>query len=485
MNKRLTILRNVVSLQIAQIFTKVISIIFVAFAARYFGVAGFGQWSLVLLFLAFFGLLSDFGLDTLAVRDVARDSSRSSKYLRNILGIKLISTSLISILMIVTVRAVGYTGDILGLFYAGVPLLIFASLCGPFVAILKAHERMDITSIIEVVFGFMPAASGLVLIWLGFGIRTIMLIFAFWNGVRLLILMIYVRKVTPFFKPELDTVFCRKIFKDALFFAILGIIMMIHIRVDFFMLSKMVGDKAVGIYAAPYRILEHVAMVGVLINVALQPTISVLYVQSKRKLVLVYEKLQKFFLTMALPVFSVLIIYNREITMFFFGPQYESSVRVLFILSWACALLFFTTPMRVIILQSNLLSTFAPIVAANMALNIILNFIFIPKYEHIGAAWVSLNSTVFDLFIRIYFVRKVLDYKVEYLRMLPKPFLALSTMLITLYLLGDLFLPVRVLISLVPYLLMLKWLGVYDSEEIEKFVREPLSKIYHRILRRG
>jgi len=484
MNRRHTILKNVVSLQIAQILTKVISITFVAFAARYFGVAGFGQWSLVLLFLSFFGLLSDFGLDTLVIRDIARDPSRSSKYLRNILGIKLISSVLISALMIVVVRAVGYTGSILDLFYAGVPLLIFATLCGPFVAILKAQERMTITSALEVVFGLMPAASGLVMIWLGFGIRTIMLVFAFWNGVRLLVLMIVVRKAVPSFKPELDAVFCRQIFKDALFFAILGIIMMVHIRVDFFMLSRMVGDEAVGIYAAPYRILEHIAMAGVLINVALQPMISALYIQSKLRLVIVYEKLQKLFLTLALPVFSVLILYSHEITMFFFGPQYEDSVGVLFILSWACAILFFTTPMRVVILQSNLLSTFAPIVAVNMAINIVLNFIFIPKYQCIGAAWVSLNSTIIDLFIRIYFVRKVLEYKVNYLRMLPRPFLALSTMLVMLYLLGDLYLPVKVAISLVPYVLMLKWLGVFDEEEIEKFIREPLSKIYSRILGR-
>ncbi|MFQ6105028.1 MAG: flippase [Candidatus Glassbacteria bacterium] len=484
MDKRLTILRNILSLQIAQILTKVISITFVAFAARYFGTRGFGQWSLVFLFLAFFGILSDFGLDTLTVRDVARDYSRSEKYLRNILGIKLISSIFISIMLILFVHAVGYRGEILGLFYAGIPILIFSTLSGPFVSVLKAKERMDITSGIEVIFGFLPSATGLLFIWLGFGIKLIMLVFAFWNGMRLLILMWIVRRHVPVFRPELDVVFCRKIFRDALFFLILGLIMMIHIRVDFFMLSKMVGDESVGIYAAPYKILEHIAMVGVLINVAMQPTISALYVRARQQLVLVYEKLQKVFLTIALPVFSVLIIYHREITLFFFGPQYQESIRVLFILSWACGILFFTTPMRVVILQSNLLSTFAPVVALNMLLNVILNFIFIPKYQHIGAAWISLNSTVIDLFIRIYFVRRVLMHKVDYLKMMPRPLLALSTMLVCIYLLGDFYIPVKVAVSLIPYLLMLKWLGVYDPEEIERFVREPLSKIVHYVLGR-
>jgi O-antigen/teichoic acid export membrane protein len=476
MEKRFTILRNILSLQIAQIFTKLINIVFVAFAARYFGTSGFGQWSLVFLFLSFFGLLSDIGLDALVVRDVARDPAKSGKYLQNIFGIKLITSVLTSLMLIGFVRAVGYTDEILVLSYVALPVLVFSTISGTFVSVLKAHERMDLTSLIEVVFGFMPSATGLALLWLGVGMKSIMIVFGIWSGLRLLVLMWIVRKMIPVFRPELDPVFCKRIMKDALFFAILGLVMMLHIRVDFFMLSKMVGDEAVGIYAAPYRILEHIAMAGILVNVAMQPTISALYVTSRERLALVYEKLQKFFLTLALPVFSILILYYREITLFVFGPQYEASARVLFILSWACFLLVFTTPMRVVILQSDLLSRFAPVVTANMLLNIVLNFIVIPKYSYIGASWVSLNSSVIDLFIRVYFTRKVLGYKVNYWKMLPRPFAALGAMIACLFILRGVWPPFRVLISLIPYLYLLKRLGVYNQEEINKFIREPMAK---------
>lgn len=478
MEKRFTILRNILSLQIAQILTKIISIVFVAFAARYFGAKGFGQWSLVFLFLSFFGLLSDIGLDTLVVRDVARQPAESEKYLRNIIGIKLITSVVTSLMFIGFVRAVGYTEDIVSLSYVALPVLVFSTLSGTFVSVLKAHERMDVTSGIEVVFGFMPSATGLVLLWLGYGMKSIMIVFGIWSCLRLVVLMWLVRRMVPVFRPELDRAFCKRIMKDTLFFAILGLVMMIHIRVDFFMLSKLVGDEAVGIYAAPYRILEHIAMTGTLINVAMQPTISALYVTSRERLRLVYEKLQKFFLTLALPVFSVLILYYREITLFVFGPQYEASARVLFILSWACFLLFFTTPMRVVILQSDLLSRFAPIVTANMILNIALNFIVIPRYSYIGASWVSLNSTVIDLFIRVYFVRKVLGYKVGYWKMLPRPLAALSAMIVCLFLLRGLWAPVRVILSLVPYLYLLKALHVYSQDEINKFIKEPVAKLF-------
>jgi O-antigen/teichoic acid export membrane protein len=116
-----------------------------------------------------------------------------------------------------------------------------------------------------------------------------------------------------------------------------------------------------------------------------------------------------------------------------------------------------------------------------MFLNIILNFIFIPKYTYIGAAWVSLNSTVIDLFIRIHFVRKVLGHKVNYFSMLSRPLVALAAMLITLFLLETIFLPVRVLIALVPYILLLRLLNVYSKEEIDRFIKEPFSKIVSHV----
>jgi O-antigen/teichoic acid export membrane protein len=137
--------------------------------------------------------------------------------------------------------------------------------------------------------------------------------------------------------------------------------------------------------------------------------------------------------------------------------------------------------MRIVILQSNLLGRFAPVVTANLLLNIALNLLVIPRYSYVGAAWVSLNSSIIDLFIRVHFVRKVLGQKIDYWSMLPKPFAALGGMITCLLVLHSVWLPLRVLVSVIPYFYLLKWLGVYDREEIDKFIREPVARFLAHI----
>jgi hypothetical protein len=39
----------------------------------------------------------------------------------------------------------------------------------------------------------------------------------------------------------------------------------------------------------------------------------------------------------------------------------------------------------------------------------------------------------------------------------------------------------RVLVSVIPYFYLLKWLGVYDREEIDKFIREPVARFLAHI----
>lgn len=53
----------------------------VIFIARYLGDIGYGKYSFAVAFTALFSVLSDLGLSTLTIRDVAQDRSLANKYL--------------------------------------------------------------------------------------------------------------------------------------------------------------------------------------------------------------------------------------------------------------------------------------------------------------------------------------------------------------------------------------------------------------------
>ena len=68
----------------------VLSFFYMMYNARYLGAAGFGILMFAIAFAGIFGVLTDFGFQSLTVREVARDRTMASKYLANLSGIKII-----------------------------------------------------------------------------------------------------------------------------------------------------------------------------------------------------------------------------------------------------------------------------------------------------------------------------------------------------------------------------------------------------------
>ena len=81
----LKILRNVAALLTGQVVVKLFSLFCIILLARRFGVEGFGMYGTVMAFLTLFAAFADSGLNTVTIRDVARDYAQSDTYFSHVL----------------------------------------------------------------------------------------------------------------------------------------------------------------------------------------------------------------------------------------------------------------------------------------------------------------------------------------------------------------------------------------------------------------
>ena len=84
------IAKNTTVLFLSQIISYALGIFLSLYIARYLGANGYGILSFALAFSGIFSILADLGLSTLTVREVSRDKSLATKYLGNVLLIKII-----------------------------------------------------------------------------------------------------------------------------------------------------------------------------------------------------------------------------------------------------------------------------------------------------------------------------------------------------------------------------------------------------------
>ena len=240
---------------------------------------------------------------------------------------------------------------------------------------------------------------------------------------------------------------------------------------DIYMLGFFYDNTTVGMYHPPARTAGLIRMILIAFMGIFSPILTELYSNNDRKgMVNVYHLVVRWIMTLALPLFLLIILFPKKV-MFLFGPQYQESYMILSILTTSVLIQTFigiggpTLTMTGYPKINFFNSMF--ILLINFALNIYL----IPLYKGMGAAIATLVSMTFLGLIRSieiwYFLRlQPLNLK------LIKPFLAIFVVLVVMISIKPLIIPYHTIISLIiasiiigfSFLLLL-WLMGFDEDD--------------------
>ncbi len=115
---------NTILQSTGKVISAIIGIITVAIMSRQLGRTGFGEYTTVVSFMGFFGMLADLGLSLIVTKKISQYGADEKKILGNILALRFLATLLVLIL-----------GAFIGLFFpyskpvkAGIFLAVFAFL---------------------------------------------------------------------------------------------------------------------------------------------------------------------------------------------------------------------------------------------------------------------------------------------------------------------------------------------------------------------
>ena len=84
------IAKNFFSLSISKLITSIGTFSIIVYLARTLLPSGFGKINFALIVISYFGLISNMGLSTLGVREIAKDHNKLKKYIENIVSLRVI-----------------------------------------------------------------------------------------------------------------------------------------------------------------------------------------------------------------------------------------------------------------------------------------------------------------------------------------------------------------------------------------------------------
>jgi len=466
MNSGRSIAKNIGVLTFAQIVSFLFGFFCVMYTSRYLGVEGFGILSFALAFTGILGVFSEFGLNTLTVREVARNNSLARKYVGNIIIIKSILYIVFFGVIALSINILKYPEQTVKVVYIIALSTVFNSAGSIFNSIFQAFEKMEYVSIGTIVNSLLIFAGILFAIYQKYDIITFASIYFFAS----LIVLIYSYFVFSwkFFVPnvELDFGFCKSVMQQSWPFFLSAIVDIVAFKVDMIMIEIMKGNISVGYYSAAYKLLEALMFIPGIFAASIYPAISKFFISSPESLKMVYQKGFKYLLILAFPIAVGTTLLANKIIFLIYKGEFVQSIFALQILIWTVPLIFLSSLLGILLASINRQALAFKINFIGMLLNICMNLVLIPKYNFIGSSLATVITSLISLILCYHFISKYI-FKLSLYKLITKILISNLVMSLFIIYLVDINLPLLICISIVIYFTMLFISGILSKEDLE------------------
>ena len=468
------IVKNTSALFVAQVVSSFISLIFGVVIARELGDSVFGKFAFGLAFTEIFSIFASLGYNTLLIREVSRDKTQVNKYLNNIFSFRVLFSLIVFVFIVITINLMQYPEDTkIAVYLLGV-FQILGSLANVLKVVFRAFERMELEAAVIVSVHLLSLPMMLVIIYLGYGLIAISLVYVAIGLMDLLFSVIVCRKKIATIKKEFDFMFLRKTIPMAVSLSLLAIFALIYVKVDTIMLSVMKGDAVVGWYNAAYYLVQGFKPIQHMIMSALFPLMAFSFISSKEALKRIFERAFKYLFILSLPMAVGITLLADKIILLVYGPNFTNSIIALQILSWDVVLVFLYGCISFLLVSIDRQYQMALFAGCTAFINILLNFLLIPTYSYIGSAYATVIAESFLLISYIYLSAK-------YFHLLPlhkiiiKPMIACGLMGGFVYMFPQLNLFVVIPIAIVIYFSALFILKAFNKDDIS-LIKSMLQK---------
>jgi O-antigen/teichoic acid export membrane protein len=384
------------------------------------GNEAYGEYFVLFSFSFLLSILLDFGLTQFNNRNIAQNAHLLSKHLSKMMTLKFALGILFTIVTLV-LGLLFFKSD-----YRLIKLLFILCINNFFLSfilflrsnLLALHLfRLDsIVSVLDRVI-MISIVGAMLMGWFGLEADIMNFVYAQTIGYALtaLIAFVVVLNKTHTFKLNWDKHFNLMILKKSAPYAILVLLMTFYNRLDSVMIEQLlpgkVGMEQSGIYAKSFRLLDAANMIGYLFSVQLLPLFSRM-LKHKENIENVVKLSFTLLLTPALIVSISTIFYAQN----FFDKIYTGDTEgyIIFAILMNCfTAMSLTYIFGALITASGNLKYYNYMAIGGIFINLILNFILIPKYHAMGSAIASVITQFAMGLGQVFMAYKVFKFRVN------------------------------------------------------------------------
>jgi O-antigen/teichoic acid export membrane protein len=382
------------------VFEKTVRIIattLVAFyIARYLGPQDFGQLSYALAWLAIFGSLCSLGLDNIVLREISYHPERQNGIFSTAIGMKLFM-SLIFVLIVLGVYLSEADDVGMHLILIAACALIFQplNLCEIFFQAKAESKKIVHFQVIQ------SLASCILKLWIiHINGPLEWLLWSYVFDACFLGVGIYIRcqmeKGIALSARYFDLQLGKKLLVSAFPMVLTGLSVATYMKIDLIMLGQMASLDELGIYSAAAKLSESWYFIPVAITGAFSPLLFQLKKENQEAFNLKLQELYSLLIWGSILLGMAISLFSSDIIRLIYGARFQMADHVLLIHIWSGVFVCIGLVNSIALLADNKLYQNLIRTLLGGIINISLNFLFIPTFGVLGAAYATLIAYAFS-----------------------------------------------------------------------------------------
>lgn len=387
--------KNIFHLLTSSVLQKAIAFVYFALIARWAGVEDTGSYFFALSWTLMFTTITDLGLTPVLIRETAKDTAQTEKYLNQTLALKLPLTAVAVLAAVVGAWLFHIAPGTRMLVMLAAVVISLDAISLTFYGVLRAHHVLKYEGLGLVVGQSLTMIVGLASLKLGapLGVLIVALIAgSLWNA--LASAWIVRKKLGIRVRLSWDWGFAKSILKMAIPFALAGAFVKVYTSADAVLLTHFKGEAAAGLYSVPYKLTFAFQFVPMAFTAAYYPAMSRAWVADKKELGVLFYKALWALMLIAAPIAAGIMALAPELVRFVYGQDYLPAVTAVQFLILCVLPIFLDFPIGSLLNATDRQMTQTKLMGIATAISVALNIVLIPSFGVTGVVVASLVSHV-------------------------------------------------------------------------------------------
>ena len=466
-----SIAKNSIAPMTLNLFNRAIDFVFAAFYLRMLGPADAGKYATAIIIAGWFEIVSNWGLNTLIIREVSKDKSQASRYILNTSILRLGTTIIASLPIFAYIYVISSSGNPLDVETTAAILLlmvgmVFSGVSQGIAGLFYAYEIAEFPAAITTITTMFKVGFGVAVLLLGYGFVGLAGVSILVNIITLLILLVAASRQFHLSGPwQVDLGLQRRMLSLSYPLMLNHLFAVIFFQIDVPLMKQINGDEVVGWYNSAYKWVLAFNVIPSFFTIALFPIITRQVLSSLTDARRTFRMAIKLMLLIAFPLAAIVTLLAPIMIGILGGRQFlPHGAIALRIVIWSIPIGWMNSVTNYMLISLNREKVLTRAFIIGVGFNLIANLIFLPRYSYVAASVITILSEIVWLALFAFYLRPVMP-RVGWFNLLKRPLVITAAMVLAIILGNQVSIILALVLGVLVYPLGLWVLKVFGDQE--------------------